>query len=324
MMIELFIMYAAAAVILFGSIRYLRSRRAAQEAAGRPAREQLFSEAHPDAWYMVQTHLPRLHGYIIALVAVYLVLAELLRGNYLFMLDWYQASWVLPALVEITSSQASLEAWWAESGTFFLVCTVFIIMVAWTAYNMVWKVLFKDYYRIIYKDWDSRMVLTERKEGRLYWSTDNMPTCLWDRWYGSPPRTGHYIWIRYSWWPLFNPFDPSSSMTRIELSPEEAIEVRGSKRIYGHEKPIRKRVGIRQLVTTNEKFETKEVPLEQAKKEFDARTSTLVSVTRELSKGNAAIRLDKLRNVEIAEEEFAAAVEEVQQRGKRDQAKSGQ
>lgn len=274
--------------------------------------KQFCSEAHPQAYQLVKAFGPRIHTVALGLIIAFAMLSELAHGNALFILDWMEASVVVPTLRDWITMPGAFEAWATAYGLIALMAAIVAIVVIYALHSMVWRYLFKDYHRVIYKDWDSKLVLAEPREGRLYWYTGNSLYRLWDRLYGSPPRTEHFLYLRAKTWRPFNILNPPASLYRLRLSPEEKVEFRSSYKVVGHERPYRRREGVRSYYTHTDRYATGEVPYEQALAEFDRRTGRLVSEMKELTKGNSAIRLDKMRNVEIAEADFINAVEAVQ------------
>lgn len=272
-------------------------------------RSEFFSQRHPQAYQLVKAFGPRVHTMILGLILAFVMLGELLRGNTLFILDWLR----IHSVMELITVPGAFDAWLADYG----LLTVLILVVAGIAfyalYTVAWRYFFKDYHRVVYKDWESKLILAEPREGRLYWYTGNSLYRLWDRMYRSPPREEHILYLREKTWTPFNILNPPASLYRLRISPEEEIEVRSSYKVVGHERPYRRREGVRSFYTHADRYATGETPNEQARVEFDARTGRLVSEMKELTKGNSAIRLDKMRNVEIAEDDFLSAVEAVQE-----------
>jgi len=245
-------------------------------------REKLWSETHPGGWDTVRSMLPRLHLVILALLLCYQVFMELLVGNLDFIDDWFRASWIGPALLEVTQSEYTFQLWWNEYGFEFIVIMSFIIMSIFMFYMLVWRVAFKTY--IKYSEGEPKI------EGRCYWRTNNCWTRLWDRLYRSPPRIGHTYWINQG--KLFNIFNPQSCLTRLDTALDEKCEQKGLWRIWVHEKRIRRKVNnsSRHLTTRDYLFENGIIPIEYAESRFWGMTEKCVDDTTKLSYANPTTR----------------------------------
>jgi hypothetical protein len=276
-----------------------RLKKKQKDDGARPARdERLFSEKHKRLHESAMALLPRLHTIAILLLLIYAGTMEVVHGNIDFPLDWYQDSFILPAAVDLMSHPDFIEEWFATYGAIFITITSLIVMGLATAYVCVWRYFFKDYYLIIVDNWTEKHELTEVKDGRLYWYTDNVWYRLWDRLYhGHSVKRQKSIYLKQSpWWHPFNIINPANSLIKIDLSPEEFVESRGVYSVFGHEKPIRTRVGRRTYMTEEKAFHTDRVPLEQAEDAFNKANERLVDETRTLTQGNAALRLEQMRD----------------------------
>lgn len=251
-------------------------------------REKLFSEAHPQAYKVASTILPRIHTLLILFALLYFMMNELVKGNTDFLIDWYHESWILPSMVEILSSPENFQNWFQTYGTVFIMFMITLIIAGFVFYRTVWRFLFKDYVK------ESEMVTTY--EGRCYFRTNGFWCRLWDALYKSPPRKKIKCWIKPNKWPPLNIFNPVKSLIKIELSPDEEIEEYSMFELHVHEKPFRRIKDIDEYETHDEGYLSGEIPLEYAGQEFGSRTIHLISDTQRLSLANPSVRLMQLRD----------------------------
>ena len=183
-------------------------RKEKRQKEPQPPRTKFFSEEHPGAYRLGKTFGPVLHSWIIGLLLLYSVMGELMRGHWLFLIDWFNASIIGPGLVRVLTVPGAWDEFQRYYLTLTLLATILVSLVLYVIYTFLWRYAFRDYFRVIYKDWEHKLVLSEKREGRLYWWTGNMWYRLWDRLYGSPPRTEHVLYLRPRWRPIFNPFAP--------------------------------------------------------------------------------------------------------------------
>lgn len=286
-----------------------RAKRRVAEIRGKvvqPRRERFFSEAHPKAYAVISTVGPRLHTLAIALIIGYYIFRELLRGNFGFVMQWYRSS-PLPAIIEILTTKELLQAYAPVIALLILICVILLVMI----YMLPWRLLFKDYKRVIVNNWNDRLEIAPVPEGRLYWRTDNALYQLWDAWYQSPERKTVRIYLHRRWWPPLNILNPPASLISVELSKEERLEQRGLFEVYGHEKPYRWRSGLNQYKTRDAPYSTTESPLEDTQDLFDQGVRRIVGEMRDLTNANSAIRLKQLASQTYGvEEEFLRMIEE--------------
>lgn len=286
-----------------------RAKRRIAEAQGKivqPRREKFFSEAHPHLYAAVSTIGPRLHTLAIAVILGYYIFREIFRGNFGFAVQWYRSS-PLPLIIEIFTTEELLKAY---APVMILLIVIFVILLA-MVYMLPWRLLFKDYKRVIVNNWTERLEISPVPEGRLYWRTDNMLYQIWDAWYQSPERQTVKLYLKRGWWPLLNILNPPSSMISVEISKEEKLEQRGLFEIYGHEKPYRWRSGLHQYKTRETPYNTTESPLEETQVLFDQGVKRIVGEMRDLTNANSAIRLKQLASQTYGvEEEFLRMIEE--------------
>ena len=286
-----------------------RAKRRIAEAQGKivqPRREKFFSEAHPHLYAAISTIGPRLHTLTLALILGYFIFREIFRGNLGFALQWYRSS-PLPLIIEILTTEELLKAY---APMIILLLVILLILLA-IVYMVPWRMLFKDYQRVIVNNWNERLEIVTVPEGRLYWRTDNMFYQLWDAWYQSPERKTVNIFLHRRWWPPLNILNPPSSLISVEISSEERLEQRGLFEIYGHEKPYRWRSGLRQYKTRDAPYNTTESPLEETQDLFDQGVKRIVGEMRDLTNANSAIRLKQLASQTYGvEEEFLRMIED--------------
>lgn len=267
--------------------------KAKKEKKPRKRREQLFSEKHPGAYGMLTALGPRMHTITFGLVFIYFALKEILVGNFLFLLDWAQKAPVIGVVmdgIDIYGPEEFLKAYWP-----LLVAIVASILVTlYILHKVLWRYFFKDYYVEIVDKWGGTG-LTLSRDGRLYWYSNNFWHRFWDGIYASPERKTRKLWIhqRGKW---FNIFNPPASVITVTIGEDEWLEARGVYGIIGHEKPMRHRIGRQEYTTLVTEFTTNAVPIEQARGVFDKANDRLVAETRKLTQGNAALRLEQMRD----------------------------
>lgn len=256
-------------------------------------RERFFSEKYPGAYSTMTAILPRIHTLTLGIVFIYYSLIELAARNYNFLLDWANR---VPGLNIITEGIElyGVEEFFKRYWFIVAIMVVSVILVLYILHKVVWRWMFKDYFVTIMDKWGGTE-LTISRDGRLYWYTNNTWHRIWDNIYGSPVRTERKLWIQQKG-KRFNFFNPPASLITVTIGPEEWMEARGVYGMIGHEKPVRHRVGRMDYTTIVTEFSTFEIPLEQASTVFNNANDRLVNETRKLTQGNAALRLDQMRD----------------------------
>jgi len=251
-------------------------------------REKLWSETHPGGWKSARNILPRMHMVAFALFLAYLTIMELIAGNYDFMNDWWEASWIGPAFLEVTASETTIQLWWQYYGPEFMIVMIFLFMCVVVCYLCVWRAWFKNY--IKYSEGEPK------PEGRCYWRTNNMWTRAWDRAYGSPPRTMNTYWINQG--KIFNIFNPNSSLIRLDTGLDEECEEKGLWKIQVNEKRIRRKVNnsSKWLTTANELFDNGVIPTDYVEDLFLIMTEKCVKDTKKLTHANPDVRVDVVKS----------------------------
>lgn len=257
-------------------------------------RPKLYSEVHPNAYKASRVVLPRLPAIVVVSWTVYAMLANLWRGDYLFLLRWYQQSWVLPRLAHVLSSKQAFSEWWHIWGPFTLMVICAAAFVGIVFYLFVWRLFFRTYIR--YSEG------VETKEGRCYWvEGSGIWFNLWDLlYYGKgtwPLRRTQTVYLNTRRLPP-NPVSPARKLLKIELHVDkgEKLERRGPYELVGHEAPYRRIIGIRQFRTHSEAYKSDPIRVHEASQEYGKRVKDLVRDTQVLTKANVDVRLEKMKS----------------------------
>jgi hypothetical protein len=262
----------------------------------------LFSERHPMVFKTSRLILPRVPVLTIALPLIYFMVANLLKGDYLFVIRWYRESWILPNLVNILSSKTAFMHWWKFYGPITVMVGLLISGSIIVFYMFIWRFIFKDYTR--------QTEGVETSEGRGYWVEGrNMWFNLWDLFYGvhyqrkykgayKPDRRVVTVYLNTNFFPPPNPSAPSRKMLKVKLSRDrdEWIENRGAYELVGHEGLYRRIIGIREMETHNIGYKSDPIAMREATKIFKDRMDGLVKDTQKLSKANVSVRLDQMKS----------------------------
>lgn len=248
----------------------------------RPRHELLFSEAHPGAYGMARSLLPRLQTLILAVGLLVAAMLELMHKNMDFLMDWYHDSYIGPALKDILTQPNGFQIWWSQYGPVFVVVCLIITMLLVTFYVAFWRMFFRGYLK--------RSEGSTTREGRCYWRSNNSWTRLWDRIYRSPERKLQQYWIHTGWLPLFNPFNPPGCMICVETASDEKCEQRGLYNILVNERPIRRMIAEKKFRSMDALYESGPIPTEYVESEFQDRSTVLIDDTMHLSFGNAENR----------------------------------
>lgn len=283
------------------------SRKAAKRAAQavRPPLEEktiLFCERHPMGFKLSRLILPRVPILCVVLPLIYFMLMNLLRGDYLFFIRWYEKSWILPQLVSIFSSKEAFKLWFSQFGSLTVMVILLLVFSTVMLYLSVWRFIFKTYIR------ESEGVDTT--EGRAYWVEGrNMWFNLWDLFYGMhyqrkyrqpyrPERKEIKIFLNTSAFPPPSPAAPGRSMLKIKISSdrEEWIENRGPYQLVVHEGLFRRIVGIREFESHNTPYSSAQNLLPETKHLFTGRANALVKETQKFTRGNVDVRKEQMRS----------------------------
>jgi hypothetical protein len=260
----------------------------------RAGREKPFSEAHPNFYSGMSSILPKTHSIIFFGFIAYLMLKEMMMGNYDFILDWYYLT-PIPDLMDLVQDKEAFTIWLKANAMIISVVLISIVILLWMFHKFVWRLFFKDYILIIKSEKADKTELTEVQDGRVYWHNRNMFYSIWMSIYGGPkPPLKAWVHQKSKFW--FNIFNPAQSCVEIRMHEDEYLEQRGVYQVLAHERPRRRRFGRRQYETMNDTYTTVDVPLDQSTTEYMDLNSRLVTETRELTKGNATLRLEQMRD----------------------------
>lgn len=272
--------------------KVVKEHREKKESEPEPPKDRkprrMFSEAHPGAYQLAANMLPRLGLLILATVLIFDAFSNLIQGNYLFVKDWYEATFVLPIIVGIFLFPGGPGEWFQIYGPIMIIIVTIFCVLLFVFYRLVWRFMFKDYF--------ISRGQTELREGRVYWWTGNMWTRAWDRLWGTPERTEHVLYIKQYFWPPLNPFNPRNSVLKLHLSMAEPVEYDSTFSMTGKERRFRVYVGDNEMATTDDAQGTREIPLEQINTVFRDRREHLIGDTQKFSMANPHVRLDLLRD----------------------------
>lgn len=307
-----------------------RARKAAKRAAreARPLLEEktvLYSERHPMAFKFSRLLLPRIPVLCVVLPLIYFLLMNLVRGDYLFFIRWYEKSWILPQLVSIFSSKEAFKLWFSEYGSLTTMVILLLVFSIVMLYLSVWRFIFKTYIR------ETEGVDTT--EGRAYWVEGrNMWFNLWDVFYGlryqrkygqpyQPERKDLKIYLNTSAWPPPSPAAPGRNMLKIKISKDrdEWIENRGPYQLVVHEGLFRRITGIREFESHNTHYESAPSLRPEAKHLFDGRLNVLVRDTQTVTKGNVDVRLEQMKSGTIPMDDELRQMIAAERRQKREE-----
>ena len=263
-------------------------KRARNSIKGRraPGRRTKISEDHPEIYSLATTILPRTPILAILIAIVYSAISSMEVGNMWFVLDWYEATWILPQIVGIFTYPAGPGQWFVDYWPLLVLMIMLAVSVLIFVWALPWRVAFKDYVIIRGN--------TRARDGRVMWSTMNIWTRLWDRIYGTAPRTKVDIWLKTKFW--WNPLIPSKGLLRLTLDREvERPEYNGIFTIEARERRYRQYVGHDHMITTDDAQQSRPIPLAHINSNFHSRGQRLVRDTQKFSLANPTVRLEKLR-----------------------------
>lgn len=262
-----------------------RKRRKKEEKAVDRAPAKI-SERHPGAYELAAALLPRSPVLLLLIGLTVSALSSMLIGNYLFVLDWYRSSIVLPWLMGIVTYTGGPQQWLSDYWPLALLLACLAASLLFVIWSLPWRFAFKDYLVVRGN--------TKSKDGRIMWSTDNTWTRMWDRMYGTPPRDKVELWLKHRFW--WNPFLPSKGLIKLTLDRAiERPEYDGLFIYQAEERRYRMFTGLDEMVTTDDAQQSRPIPLAEINRTFMARSSSLVKDTQKFSLANPNVRLDKLR-----------------------------
>lgn len=267
---------------LVGILRRMRERPSRD--AGR--KRTMISQDNPPLYELAATILPKLPIISLLLVLAFSAITSMAAGNLWFVMDWYNATWILPQLVGIFTYAGGPGEWFADYWPIVVLGVMLLVSVLIFVWALPWRVVFKDY--VIVRG------NTKARDGRVMWSTINIWTRLWDRLYGTEPRTKVDIWLKTKFW--WNPLLPSRGLLRLTLDAEvEHPEYDGPFVLSAEERRYRRYVDYDHMETTDDAQQTLPIPLEEIASNFQSRGRLLVDDTQKFSLANPTVRLEKLR-----------------------------
>ncbi len=266
---------------LIAAMRRMRERPRDAE-----RKRTMISQDNPPLYELAATILPKLPIISLLLVLAFSAVTSMAAGNMWFVMDWYNATWILPQIVGIFTYAGGPGEWFADYWPVVVLAAMLLISLAIFAWALPWRVAFKDY--VIVRG------NTKARDGRVMWSTMNIWTRLWDRIYGTAPRTKVDIWLKTK--SLWNPLLPSRGLLHLTLDAEaDRPEYDGPFVVTARERQYRRYVGYDHMVTTDDAQQTLPIPLEEITSNFQSRGRLLVDDTQKFSLANPTVRLEKLR-----------------------------
>lgn len=245
-----------------------------------------FSEKRPELFDWASSILPKSHLLLLLVILMYSAVTSMAIGNFMFALDWYQATWILPRIVNIFLYPGGPSAWFELYWPLALIIVMLLMTVAFVIWSLPYRFCFKDYVIIRGN--------VKVKDGRVMWSTDNMWTRMWDRAYGTPPRNKVELWLKHRF--FWNPLMPNKGLVKLTLDREiEKPELDGPFTLIAFERRYRMFVALDEMVTTDDGQQSRLIPLDQANENFNDRGKMLVKDTQKFSLANPRVRLEKLR-----------------------------
>ncbi len=241
-------------------------------------RDRFFSESHPGIYRLI-TLLPSL-----AMVIVAAGIGLLLMIN-------------MDMIMTLIMDPKIVLDYLERNGVMLLILISMLAVMTYIVYTVGWRYLFPDYY--------IRYGSADVFDGRLYWSDNNILVRLWDRWYGSPPRTKIRYFIHQSLLPL--------TLNVVTTSADERMERKDMWSIVVHEKSLRRVVDRRgkrtYYETADDTYHHLAIPTEYVESSFDVRMKQMLDATTRASYGNPEVSVDIVRyGSTLVGEDFAEAV----------------
>lgn len=266
---------------LIAAMRRMRERPRDAE-----RKRTMISKDNPPLYELAATVLPKLPIISLLLVLAFSAVTSMAAGNMWFVMDWYNATWILPQIVGIFTYVGGPGEWFADYWPLVMIAVMLLVSVLIFVWALPWRVAFKDY-----------MIIrgnTKARDGRVMWSTMNIWTRLWDRIYGTEPRKTVDIWLKTKL--FWNPLMPSKGLLHLTLDAEaDRPEYDGPFTVTARERQYRRYVGYNHMVTTDDAQQTLPIPLDDITANFQSRGRLLVDDTQKFSLANPTVRLEKLR-----------------------------
>lgn len=244
------------------------------------------SERHPGAYELAATILPRSPILLLLIGLTFSALSSMMIGNYLFVMDWYEKTVILPWFMSIFTYSGGPGAWFEDYWPLLMLLGCLAMSLIFVVWSLPWRFAFKDYIVIRGN--------TKSKDGRIMWSTDNIWTRIWDRLYGTPPRDKVELWLKHRFW--WNPLMPQKGLVKLTLDRElEKPRYDGLFCYTAEERRYRMYTAYDEMVTTDDAQQSRPIPLAEINATFAERSSSLVRDTQKFSLANPTVRLEKLR-----------------------------
>lgn len=276
-------------------------RKAREPKPPRERKDKRFSEAHPGAYEVAGAILPKVPLLALLVILMYDALTSMAKGDMWFVMDWYEATWVLPKIVYVFMYPGGPGEWFKLYWPLF----VLLVMLAITIIFVIWSLP----YRFAFKDYVIIRGNVKVKDARVMWSTDNIWTRAWDRIYGTPKRDTVELWLKHKF--FWNPLLPDKGLVKLTLDRViEKPEQDGPFTILAYERRYRKFVALNEMVTTDDGQQTRPIPLDDANDRFNTRGRLLVWDTQRFSLANPDVRIEKLkRGTHIVPQELKEAAD---------------
>lgn len=267
----------------------------------RKSREKRFSESFPEGFGVISSILPKAPLLLLLIVLMYDALTSLSRGDMWFVMDWYEATWVLPKLVYVFMYPGGPGEWFKMFWPLVVLLVMLLVSLLFVTWSLPYRFVFKDYVIIRGN--------VKVRDARVMWSTDNMWTRVWDRVYRTPSRDKVELWLKHRF--FWNPLLPDKGLVKLTLDRAiEKPEQDGPFTIIAYERRYRKFVALNEMVTTDDGQQSREIPLDQANSRFNERGKLLVWDTQRFSLANPDVRIEKLkRGTHIVPQELKEAAD---------------
>lgn len=266
--------------------RFKRKPKAVEKQAEDDVPRLKFSQKRPELYDLAASILPKTPLLLLMILLLYDAMTSMSQGDFMFAIDWYEATWVLPHIVAIFLYPGGPSAWFELFWPLAMIVIMLLMTVAFVIWSLPYRFLFKDYVIIRGN--------VKVKDGRVFWSTDNILTRVWDRFYHTPPRDKVELWLKHRF--FWNPLMPNKGLVKLTLEREkEHPELDGPFTLIAYERRYRMFVGLDEMVTTDDGQQTRPIPLDEANINFTDRGKRLVKDTQKFSLANPRVRLEKLR-----------------------------
>ncbi|MFA5336601.1 MAG: hypothetical protein WC324_06755 [Candidatus Omnitrophota bacterium] len=246
-----------------------------------------FSERHPAAYDLASNILPRSPILLFLIGLTFSALSSMIIGNYLFVMDWYRGTIILPWFMGIFTYAGGPGEWFADYWPLLTLLICLMVSVTFAFWSLPWRFAFKDYIVIRGN--------TKSRDGRIMWSTDNIWVRIWDGIYGTPSRDTVEIWLKHRFW--WNPLMPQKGLIKLTLDRDiEKPQYEGLFQYTAEERRYRMFTAFGEMITTDDAQQSRPIPIVEINAAFAARSSSLVRDTQKFSLANPSVRIEKLRH----------------------------